>query len=119
MEHTMSCEYPEGCSCGASKWNKLTDDPIVDSRGNTLSSYLLSGELPPLSFFKKEHDLEINKILKEKDDNKKYRICVLHEDLGTLQPKLEFLDDDGEWAKSGIVKGTVSKSLVGRYRVAI
>lgn len=22
-QHTMSCEYPEGCSCGASKWIKL------------------------------------------------------------------------------------------------
>ena len=50
---------------------------------------------------------------------KKYRICDLHEDLGTLQPNLEFLDDDGEWVKSGIVKGTVSKSVVGRYRVPL
>lgn len=21
--HSMSCEYPEGCSCGASEWNRL------------------------------------------------------------------------------------------------
>ena len=80
---------------------KIENDPIVDSKGNTLSSYLLSGELPPVTF------------------TNKYRICDLHEDLGTLQPNLEFLDDDGEWTKSGIVKGTVSKSLIGRYRVAL
>ncbi len=24
--HSMSCEYPEGCSCGASKLNKLNED---------------------------------------------------------------------------------------------
>lgn len=21
-QHTIACEFPEGCSCGASKWNK-------------------------------------------------------------------------------------------------
>lgn len=21
--HTMSCDYPEGCSCGATEWNRL------------------------------------------------------------------------------------------------
>ena len=24
--HAMSCEYPEGCSCGASKWNSLVNE---------------------------------------------------------------------------------------------
>lgn len=23
MEHSISCEWPEGCSCGASEWNAL------------------------------------------------------------------------------------------------
>lgn len=23
--HTLSCEYPEGCSCGASSWNALIE----------------------------------------------------------------------------------------------
>lgn len=22
-DHTMQCPYPEGCSCGASEWNRL------------------------------------------------------------------------------------------------
>jgi hypothetical protein len=26
MEHTMSCEYPEGCSCGAKNWNRLESE---------------------------------------------------------------------------------------------
>lgn len=23
MTHSMSCEFPEGCSCGSSEWNRL------------------------------------------------------------------------------------------------
>jgi hypothetical protein len=26
MKHSMACEYPEGCSCGASEFNKLREE---------------------------------------------------------------------------------------------
>jgi hypothetical protein len=47
---------------------------------------------------------------------RRYRLCDLREDLGPLQPNLEFLNEHGEWVKSGIITGRVSQSSVGRYR---
>jgi hypothetical protein len=79
----------------------IENDPIVDSNGNTIKDYLLSGELPPVTFKKKE-----------------YRICNLYEDLGPLQPNLETLVD-GEWVKSAIITGRVSRGVMGRYRVPL
>lgn len=26
MLHSISCEYPEGCSCGATRWNDLISE---------------------------------------------------------------------------------------------
>lgn len=26
MEHTFACDYPEGCTCGATRWNNLARD---------------------------------------------------------------------------------------------
>lgn len=44
------------------------------------------------------------------------RICELGEDLGPLQPNLEFQDEFGNWKPSGITTGRVSHSMVGMYR---
>ena len=45
------------------------------------------------------------------------RLCELHEDLGSLQPDLEFMSESGEWVPSGLITGTLSEKLVGRYRI--
>jgi len=43
------------------------------------------------------------------------RLVRLGESLGDLQPDLEFFDGI-RWVKSGIITGTVSKNLIGKYR---
>lgn len=43
------------------------------------------------------------------------RLVRLGESLGDLQPDLEFFDGV-RWIKSGIITGTVSKNLIGKYR---
>ncbi len=49
----------------------------------------------------------------------KVRLCKLYEKLGPLQPNLEFRTDCGEWVPSGIITGSLSAQLVGRYRVRV
>lgn len=44
-----------------------------------------------------------------------HRLVRLGESLGDLQPDLEFFDGF-RWVKSGIITGTVSKNLIGKYR---
>jgi len=44
--HTMSCEYPEGCSCGAKQYNSLIDELNNAARENAqLRAKLASGQL--------------------------------------------------------------------------
>ncbi len=45
-----------------------------------------------------------------------FRLCKLHEDLGALQPRLEFQHPTFGWVKSGLKCGRLSKSLLGKYR---
>ena len=49
----------------------------------------------------------------------RYRICDLYESLTGLIPNLEFQLDSGEWVKSVLTHGKVTRSLFGRYRVSI
>jgi len=53
------------------------------------------------------------------DQRRLVRLLELHEDLGGFQPHLEFMDADGNWKPSGVINGTVSKHLLGRYRVIL
>lgn len=31
-EHTMSCDFPEGCNCGAAEWNQLEEELKIRTR---------------------------------------------------------------------------------------
>ena len=50
------------------------------------------------------------------DQPRLVRLCELWEDLGALQPNLEFQDEFGNWKPSGLITGRVSHSTVGMYR---
>jgi hypothetical protein len=62
---------------------------------------------------------EENGTIQPVDQRRLVRLLELHEDLGNLQPHLEFMDADGNWKFSGVINGTVSKHLLGRYRVIL
>ena len=47
------------------------------------------------------------------------RLCELHEDLGSLQPRLQFKHPLLGWIESGVITARVSKSTIGQYREII
>lgn len=57
MNHSMSCEYPEGCSCGASEWNRMAQRLDELEREN---ARLRRGEFTPAELQEICHNLSPN-----------------------------------------------------------
>jgi hypothetical protein len=62
---------------------------------------------------------EENGTIQPVDQRRIVRLLELHEDLGGFQPHLEYMDANGNWKPSGVINGTVSKHLLGRFRVIL
>ncbi len=57
-QHSMSCEYPEGCSCGATKFNSLLTE-LESARKDVKRMDHLAGEL------QREQDCGMDRVLPE------------------------------------------------------